>query len=413
MQIVETDEKKAKIALFGHIGVGHAVSHSGFMQDDAYGFAMLVYLLMQAKPLDLTITECNVDENSVELHLKAGGVGKAYASRGISVFEKELLLQAKGLQSYSPQHLAAKVFGRLYGQGAAEVCCALSLAYAKAVLNAIQNNFKNCTYAEDDVRGSCGEFLTGTVLIEDIPTAWFLTINAAFGGCGPNEDSEGNIPVGSKGKLMQEKGLLDIPCLILESKAFVPAMKEKVKETSFFARWNKDSDNAVVGKCLLQALEECRVPYFVNDNAYPRNDKSLENERERVGSLIASIGEQYRKSRTAYERVQLAHKLAVLVSEDLGGSIFMSDEIFKDFAGGGLLPGVGAVLSLLISEEMLKKHKLVLFDEQDLVYAFDIICRTCRHITENYEQAAAEIKAKQKSFSPQRLLTLANAETSL
>ena len=45
MDFTAIEIKPAKIALMGHNGVGHAVSHSGFRQDDSYGFAMLVNML--------------------------------------------------------------------------------------------------------------------------------------------------------------------------------------------------------------------------------------------------------------------------------------------------------------------------------------------------------------------------------
>lgn len=55
MDFTAIEIKPAKIALMGHNGVGHAVSHSGFRQDDSYGFAMLVNMLSLCVPLDLTI----------------------------------------------------------------------------------------------------------------------------------------------------------------------------------------------------------------------------------------------------------------------------------------------------------------------------------------------------------------------
>lgn len=49
-------DHKADLAFAGHIGVGHANSHQGFVQDDATGFATLLALLLRVCPLDLTVT---------------------------------------------------------------------------------------------------------------------------------------------------------------------------------------------------------------------------------------------------------------------------------------------------------------------------------------------------------------------
>ena len=81
----------AKAALMGHNGVGHAVSHSGFKQDDSYGFAMLVNMLQACVPLDLTIKNICTDKESIEIELACGGKGRAFARRGVSNAEKELM----------------------------------------------------------------------------------------------------------------------------------------------------------------------------------------------------------------------------------------------------------------------------------------------------------------------------------
>ncbi len=89
-------------------------------------------------------------------------------------------------------------------------------------------------------------------------------------GSGPVEDSEGILPVGSKGRLMQELGMCRIPCIVLESKAYSPGDSDGLDAASRpWVRWNQDSDNPTVGWCLVQAARQCHARAVVNDRAYP------------------------------------------------------------------------------------------------------------------------------------------------
>lgn len=394
----------AKLALFGHNGVAHAVSHLGFQQDDSVGFAQLFNILCKAIPIDTTVRSIKTEGNNITVELASGEKGSAAVNRGIAKYERELLKHSEGLCDLSPQHFAIRTFGRIYGQGISEACTALNLAYSRAILNTVRKFWPETMHDFDNVPNSCGEFLAGCILINDIPVCWMLTINSSEGGIGPNEDSEGNIPVGNKGIIMEKLGMRKIPSLILEGKAYVPALKDQIKATSFFLRWHKDSDNRIVGNAMVNAAQALNLPYMVIDTAYARNDPYLVNESRRVGKKLIELGEQYMKCETSAQRVSIAYEVAKIASEDFGGSIFMSDKIYQTVAGGGLFPGLSAVLSIIVPEEHISQNHQIVYERSDTDNGCILIVKTLENIMQNYQEAIDELNARTLHTSPSTLL---------
>lgn len=375
-----------RAGLAGHIGVGHAYSHSGFMQEDSVGFAMVLEVLRRVCPMDFTIASVEVHGNTVSVTTEQGGQGSATAIRGYTPSERDMMQRVVGECCLAPQTLATRAFGRMYGQGANETASSFSLALSKAYVDTVRRCWPDATlYAQEDVLGCCGEFLGGMMSIDATPVAWLLSVNASEGGIGPVEDAEGTIPVGNKGKLMQELGIDMVPALILESKAYVPAMKEIVTENAFFARWNNEYDNPVVGACLVRALEESGLPFHADDEAYPRN-ASLASETRRIGELIAELGTAYSTTKSSHKKVLIAGELARIVSQDLGGSIFMSEAIFSYAGGGGLWPGHGAVLSLLATQEYAEAVISMIVTDEELAQSADISIETALLMAERYDE---------------------------
>jgi hypothetical protein len=50
MQVRSTPADKPLIGVMGHAGAGHVHSHSGFIQDDSAGFAVVTTLIRRALP---------------------------------------------------------------------------------------------------------------------------------------------------------------------------------------------------------------------------------------------------------------------------------------------------------------------------------------------------------------------------
>lgn len=393
-----------KAALAGHIGVGHAYSHSGFVQEDSAGFATLLHILQRACPMDFTVSRVESTGNTVRVHTAQGGVGEATAQRGFTPYEREMMQRAVGQACLAPQTAAVRLFGRIYGQGVCEPAAAYSLALANAYVHTVQLAWPEATmHAPEDVPGGCGVFLGGCMRLHNEPVAWLLSVNASPGGTGPVEDAEGIIPIGNKGTLMAAIGMEKCPTLILESKAYNPTLSDALAQTTYFARWNTEQDNPVVGACLRQALEESGLPFQVDANAFPRNGALVE-ETKRIGYAIAQLGNEYATASTASQKVALASRLARIVSQDMGGSIFMTNAIFALAGAGGLWPGQAVVLSSLTSQQDLQRVGTLVVTEEELRRLADIALATARLMTEQHAAALRVLESKRPAYTPQQLL---------
>ena len=315
-----------------------------------------------------------------------------------------MMQRAVGTCCLAPQTAAVRIFGRIYGQGVCEPAVAFSLALAKACVHTVQLAWPEGTvHAPEDIPGCCGEFLGGCIGLNNEPVAWLLSVNASLGGIGPVEDAEGIIPIGNKGELMARLGTDKCPTLILESKAYNPKISDALAETTYYARWNTEQDNPVVGACLRQALEESNLPFKVDVHAFPRNG-ALTDETKRIGNVIAQLGHEYASAQTASHKVALAYRLACITSQDLGGSIFMSDAIFGLAGAGGLWPGQAAVLSSLSSREDLQRMGTMTVAEEELRHMADIALATACHMARQHAAALCILESKRPAHTPQQLL---------
>lgn len=369
MDISFSFEKIGKVGLAGHIGVSHAHSHSGFVQEDGAGFSVLGNIFRLAAPVDLRIAQVGVaaEQGRISITLEGGGSGTAVARCGITPAEVALMQAALGENGLSPQTLATTIFGRVHGQGILEIPATFITALARAVVATFLTNYpERFHFFEEDTPQSCGCFL-GTVLqIDGIPVSAILTVNAGLGGLGPNEDTEGNVPIGNKGGLMRILGMDALPTIIVESKAYVPFWSDEIKETTLIVRANQEHDNSVVGECLVEAAEALGYPVYLPPNPYPRKAGSLMQSTQEIGKRISDLGNRLAQACNCGEKNAITGELAKLVKYDMGGVVFMSDGVNDIVDHGGLLPGTAAVLSSAVSTEYISRHQIPLLSEDDL-----------------------------------------------
>jgi hypothetical protein len=221
-------------------------------------------------------------------------------------------------------------------------------------------------FFEEDTPQSCGCYL-GTVLqINGVPVSALLTVNAGLGGIGPNEDTEGNVPIGNKGRLMAILGMDALPTIIVEAKAYVPFWKEAIDKTTLIVRANQEHDNSVVGECLVAAVEKLGYPVYLPPNPYPRRSGSLMEETQQIAQRVVDLGNRLAKADNCGEKNAIVSELVSLVKYDMGGVVFMSNGVNDIVAHGGLLPGTAAVLSSAVSAEYISCHQIPLLSEDDL-----------------------------------------------
>lgn len=399
-----------RFGIAGHAGIAHAFSHSGFVQEDSGGFALLLALLDRACPLAVDIASVKVtDGMRVQVTTAGGGMGEAWARRGITPFEEQLMRACIGTRSFAPQTTATKVFGRIYGQGVMEPAAAFSLAVAKALADTVRKTWPHKTFsAPENLPGACGEFLGGGLRIHDAEACWLLSINASEGGIGPIEDAEGCVPVGNKGILMQSLGMDRIPIIMLEGKSYIPQLGEQLQDTTLLARWNRDYDNPVVGECCAKAVESSGWPFMVMDDTYPRMDGALEKSTRVTGEALASLGKAYAEASAADRKIAIAAEVARMAAEDLGGSIFMSNAIHQYAGNGGMWPGYGAMLSWTMDKQSIDRWRIPVMEEEDLERGLSVLLEAARLLIPRCEEAMHVLRRRKPELSPEQINAMAS-----
>ena len=384
------------VGVMGHAGVGHAHSHSNIVQDDSAGFAVASFLMARAVNANTLISKIEAvpEESIIVVYTSGGGVGKACIAGGITPYEKELLQRAWGENAIFCQRVACKTFGRIYGQGVSETAVALETAAALAVVDTLIKTGANFKTGQEDVNGNCGCFIGGHLLINGISTAVMASVNATVGGLGPNEDLEGNVIMGCKGDLMNELGLHKLPTAVIESKAFVPVYSDNLEKKSFWIRACEGVDNEIVARCLKEAAEESGYPFIFNTDVLPLDSGVLEKQTNSFANSIITLAEKLKKTSAAAEKVQIIYQLVKKVREDAGGVTFMSNNLHDVVRAVGLVPGTGAMLSLLVPPTEKDFWKIPVLNESDLEEYVSVIAAFCKISSVHAKEAALQLEER-------------------
>ncbi len=403
MDIGRSTRDKGVIGIIGHAGAGHVHSHSGFVQDDTAGFAVIACMLRRAFPVCTTVSsvEADIHSQTVTVRTQDGGTGVARTRRGITPYEATLSRLVIGLDAVYSQNAAFAAFGRVYGQGCLELPVALQTATCLAVINTFEKRYPGLLHTgPENMEGKVGRCIGAVVEFNSVPVSIMGILNANDGGLGPDEDLEGNIMLGAKGEVMKSLGLGALPTIILESKAYVPALCKGQEEDKFWVRINRDVDNRVVYDALIQGIKAANLPCAASDTSYPRGTGEMAAETRRLGEKIADLGQRLAVAETSREKVKIIGELALLVSQDAGGITFMSSKLHDIVGGGGVMPGNAAVLSMAISESAIRVWKIPAFTAQDSDMYLAILEKTIPILLERIEDAHAELENR-KNFIEQ------------
>lgn len=399
MNVRKSTASRGVLGISGHAGAGHVHSHSGFVQDDTAGFAVVACLLRRAFPVCTTISsvEADIDSGIVTVKTQDGGTGTARARRGITPYEATLARLVIGLDAVYSQSAAFAAFGRIYGQGCSELPVALQTAICLAVIDTFEKRFQGELFTcSENMPGKVGRCVGSVIDIDGVPVSAMAILNANEGGLGPDEDLEGNIMLGDKGELMKKLGLDNLPTIIIESKAYVPAVCKGTDKNSFWIRINRDVDNRVVYDALAQGAKQANINYIQSDTAYKRNTDEIATATRALGEKIAGLGNLLAEAETSKEKVQIIGELALLVSEDAGGVSYMSSDLHNLVGGGGLMPGSSAVLSMAISEAAIRIWKIPAFTAQDSDEYLAILEKTVPILAKNIDQACNELESRRE-----------------
>lgn len=380
------------ICIAGHIGVGHVFSHSGINQDDSQGFAAVSRILCERFGIRTVIKEVFVENGALLVRTEDGGIGKAVPRRGITPFEIEILKRLINEDAALPHLTVLKVFGRMYGHGVTDLPVAAEYAVATSVMDTFVRKVPGFVVATNE--GEVASDVIGGVQIdaEGIPLALLLTINGSRIGIGPVEDLEGNVPLSPKREVMRRIGALKAPTIIIESKAHLPHLE--LEKEAFLIRFNKAIDNVVVGESLEEALKEERLNYILVRDAFPEKKGEMKDKLVEISSNIARLAILMAATDNADGRAMAIAELARLISEDVGGVIFMSNALNDVVRSAGLVPGTGAVLSIAVPKSYLDTHVVLFTTKEEAGIISIAVLAAARVLWGRYDEAMKELEEK-------------------
>ncbi len=389
-------EPSKVVLVAGHVGVGHVYSHSGFFQDDSLGFASAVSLLRKFFDFDTTVRRITVDSlEKVCVETGDGGSGCASPRRGLTVFEAEMLRRLEGADASLPHLETLRIFGRMYGNGCLEVPVAVEYALSVAVLDTLVRRVRGFILRREE---ALGDAVGGVrVDVEGGALAVAITVNGSGYGIGPNENLEGNVPLGIKGEVMKELDSLAKPTVVLEGKAFIPGLSERVRQTSLLLRYNRDYDNVAVAEVVRSVLEERKLEYVEVDTAFPRFAGSMEKTKRALTESLKEELLKFERSPGAREKVAAAASLAKIVCEDIGGVTFMDEDLCELVGACGIAPGTGAVVSMVVGSDYIRLNGIPYATRDDAELLADIALESARRLLANYDRVMEVLRDRYRA----------------
>lgn len=378
-----------RIGVAGHVGVGHTHGHAGFIQDDSGGFVTVGALIRDRVRVDTHIAEAeaDVDSNTIRITTVDGGTATTSPRRGLTPAEAGMIRRLRGQDALFCQTVAVNGLGRMYGQGVLETSVALEAAMANAVVDTFRGNAESFKVVEESIETNRG--LIGGISAEsgEATVSYLLSVNYTAGGLGPVEDMEGNIPLGTKGELMKELGMMECPTIIVEGKAYLPSISDDLDRNTFLVRAQKGIDNPVVACSLVDSAKELGYPAIYRDDLLPHDKGVMARETTRFAERINEYAEQLKRATQASEKVQIVAKMAALISQDVGGITCISNKIHDLVRGAGMMPGTSAVLSIATTKSYRNHWKIPLYEQDDAEKAKNIVKLGIKKIATNYERA--------------------------
>lgn len=371
-----SENNKGVLGVIGHVGVGHVHSHSGFVQDDSGGYAVVAALFKKIIEVDTRIKYIQGDPSTdtIVVETYAGGVGQTSVRRGITPMEALLMKKAVDCEGIFTQKTALEVFGRMYGQGALETPVALQGAVALAVMDSFALKAPDGFYmTEQRLPGRIDKAAGIVIDVNNIPVALMLVINGNTGGIGPNEDLEGNIIGEEKGEIMEKIGLKEAPTVVVEGKMYVPPLSIDLDRHTFFIRAQEGVDNTFVATALANAAEKLGYPFRLATDTLPRQKGQLVEATAAFADRVAALCDELKKIDSSQDKVEIIAEMAKLVSEDAGGISFMSNSLHERVGGVGMMPSTSAVISLLTPAHYMGYWKIPVLEPVDIRQYCNII----------------------------------------
>jgi hypothetical protein len=393
----------ARIGIAGHAGIGHTLCPGGLIQDDSVGFAVAGSIIRDILGADTHVksVDADPDSNTIRVSTVDGGIGQSSPRRGLTPSEARLIHSVEGRDALFCQTLAIEALGRVYGQGVLETSAALEAALANSVVDTFHKKAADRFHVTMESLATNSGLIGGiSTEIDAVTTSIMATVNESSSGIGPDEDLEGNVALGSKRELMSKLGMLRCPTIVLEGKAYSPALSDGLQRNTFLVRVQRGLDNVVVAEALYDSAKELGYPVIFLDDAFPRNEGVLRRKTVEVAESIIQTAERLKTAELGSEKVLVAAELARLVGQDVGGVSFMSNRLHDIVRQCGLMPGTSAVLSMLVTKEYLAHWKMPLLEQDDVDMMKSIVYAAVPRIASRLDEANDSIDRLYEDLAP-------------
>ena len=362
-EIKLSSEKKGIVGLAGHAGIAHAHGANNYQQDDSAGFCAAGTIVASALGVSTKISDVSCTTESITVTLAGGGSATACPRRRVTPQEAEMMKKSAGEDALFSQAVAARVFGRIYGQGAAETGASFQAAVSLAVLDTFKKAAPDKVFVVPEGENNSGAVLGTVVDFGKIPVAVVMPVNYTAGGIGPDEDYEGNYMIGEKGEMMKKIGY-PLPSIVAESKVY-SYLSETVEKNMFLIRYSAEKGNIDAAKALEKGCAENSFPYMVRDDLLSYDSEGFRSLSVKFAEKLESLAGMLRNAEKSSEKVRIIAELAKLVSEDAASFTYMSTDVFARASSPGLHPGTAAVLSMIVCKKYINEKVIPLFDEND------------------------------------------------
>jgi hypothetical protein len=270
---------------------------------------------------------------------------------------------SEGKDALFSQTVASETFGRVYGQGVAEVPACFQAALSLAVLDSLKKAAPEHIYMVPEHSKNAGAVLGAVINIGEIPLSVVIPVNFSPGGIGPDEDWEGSFMIGQKGEMMKSLGF-PLPTIVVESKVFNP-LSLCIAENQFFIRVSRERGDTRVSEALREACLDLGLPYLYRDDIFSYDSEAFHGRVISFANRLENLATDLRAAEHAADKVRIIAELARMVSEDAAGFTFMSKDVYGTAEIPGLEPSTSAVLSLLVTEKYIKENVIPLLNEQE------------------------------------------------
>ena len=160
--------------------------------------------------------------------------------------------------------------------------------------------------------------------------------------------------------------MLNVPTIVIEGKIYNEKYLSDIDGCSFVVRADNELDNLVVAQSIVNAGASIDIPVLFKENAVPRIANGMANTTQALGAKIAGLGEQLKSAGSSQEKVAILADLAVLISQDGGGSSFMSNKLNEIVGGAGMMPGTSAVFNYVVTKDYIAEVVVPFLTTDDL-----------------------------------------------